>query len=256
MIRNINFGIKISSSQFNLLPSIYNQKLIDFVEIILSYDFKTTELLEINKLQIPYAIHLPTSKSGFDLGDSESLKTNQGLIEKINKFNEKFAMLNPICYIIHPESGNYDLSIKFLRKLNIKPLALENMPLRGIFGYNLIGYNPSTIKIFFDEIPDLEFCLDINHAIKSSISFEEDNLKMIKNFVEFKRPIIFHISGGNLNVEVDEHLHLNEGQYNIFEIKNYLFTLDFPVYLTFETPKNLQHGIRDDIKNMKIFKRA
>ncbi|MEE9379270.1 MAG: TIM barrel protein [Candidatus Lokiarchaeia archaeon] len=257
MIKNIRFGIKIATSNFDFLPDIYkNKNLIDFVEVIVLPDFKLGDINIIKRIKMPYAIHLPNSNYGIDLGDIKRNRKNIEFINNINQYRGVFKTLNPICYIIHPESGNIKLSIDNLKKFKIKPLAIENMPIKGIHGEALLGYSPRTLTEYFEKIKDLEFCFDINHAIKTAISLKVDYIDFIKKFLTYKKPRIFHISGGNLDIEIDEHLSLEKGQYNIVEIKKFLLQYDSNVNLTFETPRNYKTKIKDDLKNMKFFLKA
>ncbi|MHA1284343.1 MAG: TIM barrel protein [Promethearchaeota archaeon] len=254
MINNIFFGIKISNHQFNLISSIYKKRdIIDFIEIILKSDFNRKDLAFIKDLKIPYAIHLANSNDGIDFGNNIKEKNNTVYIEKINNNIDIFGEMKPICYIIHPESGDLNYSIDNIMKLKIRPLAIENMPVKGIHGEIMLGYDPPSLSRYFNIIKDLQFCFDINHAIKSSISLKIDSYKFIKNFLKFKSPIIFHIAGGDMNDEVDKHLNLNEGQYDISKIKKILFNFKKKVYLTFETPKKIKNHIKEDLKNMEFF---
>ena len=257
MIKNIKIGIKISTDNINLLSEIYaNQGIIDFIEVILNPKFELQDIYVIKQLKLPYAIHLTNSNNGIDFGDYKRNDENKEFINRINLYKKELNSLKPICYIIHPESGDLELSIMNIKKLKIKPLALENMPKIGISGENLLGYDLSSLNSYFNRINYLEFCFDINHAIKAAISMKKGYLSFIKEFLVFKKPIIFHISGGNLSIETDEHLSLEEGQYNLSEIKKILLNYDCNVNLTFETPRNYERKIDDDLKNMEIFQKT
>jgi len=254
MIKNIKFGIKIATINLDFLPDIYeNNKIIDYIEVIIPPEFKPEDIDVIKSLKMPYAVHLPNSNNGIDLGDIDKNEKNLEFIDKVNSYKEKFDELNSICYIIHPESGDVNLSIENLKRFRINPIAIENMPFKGISSGELIGYSPDTLKIYFERINDLEFCFDINHAIKAAISMKKDYIKFIEEFLAFKKPRIFHISGGNLNIEIDEHLSLAEGQYNIALIKKVLLNYGTIVNLTFETHRNYENKIKDDLKNMDLF---
>ena len=251
MKKNIKFGIKIATRNFDLIPEIYdNKKKIDFIEVILLPEFTSEDIEIIKNLEIPYALHLPNSNYGIDFGNLEHNTQNLDYIEKVNFFKGE---LSPFCYIIHPESGDIKLSIKNISLLKIKPIALENMPLKSLIEGNLLGYDINTLMPFFNYFKDLEFCLDINHAIKAAVSKKMDYIRFIKELLVFKSPLIFHISGGNLENVIDEHLPLFEGNYNLSEIKKILITLKSSVNLTFETPRNYEHQIEDDLRNMDFF---
>lgn len=251
MIKNIKIGIKIATKNLEFIPEIYtNHKLIDYIEIIIMPDFTSNDIYIIKDLKIPYAVHIPNINYGINFGDFNKNDNNIKYINKINQFKD---VLSPFCCIVHPESGDLDLSIANINKLKFKPIALENMTLKSLFGGTLLGYDPETLKLYFKRIKDLEFCLDINHAIKTAISKNIDYLEFIKKLLSFRKPIIFHISGGSLNKEVDEHLPLIESQYNLTEIKKILLNYGNIVNLTFETPRNYKNKIEDDLKNIKIF---
>ena len=257
MIQNINIGIKISTKNFNLLPEIYlNDDIIDFIEIILDPEFTTKDIRIIKSLELPYAIHFPNSNNGIDFGDLTKNRENIEFIDRINQYKNKLSDLKPICYIIHPESGDIELSIVNIQKLQMEPLALENMPRLGIHGEKMLGYDANSLNKYFKCIEQLKFCFDINHAIKAAISMKRDYLLFVKEFLEFKKPILFHISGGNLNIETDEHLALDEGQYNLSKIKKILLNYKHNVNLTFETPRNYEKKINDDLKYIEFFKKA
>ena len=254
MHKNINLGIKISIRNFNFLDEIYaNRDLIDFIEIILLPDFNEEDLNSIKNLKLPYVIHLPNSNNRIDFGNINWQNNNLRFIQKINQFENVIIKLKPICYIIHPESGDINLSISNIKQLNLKPLAIENMPLKSLLGGDLLGYDVKNLRNYFKCINELEFCFDINHAIKAAISLNVDYLNFIKKFLTFKKPIIFHISGGNLNIETDEHLSLDKSKYPLSKIKKILFKFGSVVNLTFETPRNYKKYIEDDLKNIRFF---
>ena len=248
MKKNIKFGIKIALHNFNLLNEIYNNRdVIDYIEVILPSELTIKDIKNIKDLKMAYALHLPTSKDDFNLGDIKRKKKTLEIINNINQFEEELRELNPISYIVHPASGDNNLIISNLKKLKISPIALENMPFKGIYGYDLVGYDVSSLKPFFNEIPDLELCFDINHAIKAALTLKRDYSKMIKEILSFRNPIIFHISDGSLEREIDEHLSLCKGEYDLREIKKILAEFDSKIYLTFETPRNYDLGIEDVI---------
>jgi hypothetical protein len=251
MIKNIKLGIKIATRNFDFIPDIYsNKNIIDFIEIILMPEFTLEDIEIIENLEMPYALHLPNLFNKIDFGDISTNDKNLEYIKKVNLFHNQLA---PICVIIHPETGDIDLSIENIKKLMIKPLAIENMPLKSLVKASLLGYDIASLKRYFEEIPDLEFCLDLNHAIKAALSKKLDYMSFIKEFLNFKDPILFHISGGGIEKEVDEHLSLDNAEYNLLEIKKLLFDFKKPVNLTFETPRDYEKGIEDDLKNMEFF---
>ena len=76
---------------------------------------------------------------------------------------------------------------------------------------------------------------------------------MLKELINLKEPILFHIAGGNFNTKVDEHLHLDTAEYDIYKIKQFLLDYAKSIKLTFETPRNYKKKIEDDLRNMRYF---
>ncbi len=254
MIENIKIGIKIHLNEIGLFQQIReHQDIIDFVEILLPFDFKSKDLSVIKSLQIPYNIHLPHFTKGIDFGNKKQTKFNQEFIERVRTHEDLLQALSPSCYIVHPESGDLQLSISNLKQLIIAPLALENMPYRSLAGGTCLAYHPESILPFFEQVTGLEFCLDLNHAVKTAISKSYDSLELIENFLEIKKPIHFHLSDGNLTNELDEHLPLGKGQYNLSGIKNILLNIGSEVSLTFETPRKNKVSVQEDLVNMNYF---
>jgi deoxyribonuclease-4 len=248
---NIQIGVKIATRNLDFIPEIYaNQDLIDFIEIILLPEFIPNDVKIIQNLKIPYVIHIPAGVYDLDFGNSEKQPNN---IKFIKKLNQAVPKLNPLCFIVHPESGDIDLSITNLKKLRCAPLALENMPKASHLGGELLGFDPPGLQEFFTRMPTLAFCFDLNHAIKAAISQELDPLLFIQEFLAFKQPLLFHIAGGTLSTAIDEHLSLDDGDYPLPALKTLLSQLPYPVPLTFETPKLPDHTIENDLRNMQFF---
>lgn len=254
MIGNINLGIKIKTNEFYLLPEIFaNKNIIDFIEVLFSHDFTIDDLNVIKSFKLPYSIHFPHRTEKIDFGSAHQASHNQKFIERINSHKKMFDQLNPLCYIVHPESGDAQLSISNIKKLLVKPLAVENMPYKFNDGGYRLAQDPDSIKPYFDNIPDLKFCLDLNHAVKTAICMSLDYIELIKKFIKFKTPILFHIADGNLSSEFDEHLSIGEGDYDIHRIKKILLEMKEIGYLTFETPRINKDNIEDDLRNIKTF---
>ena len=114
-MKKINLGIKISIQNFNFISQIYeNKEKIDYIEILLIPDFNSIDIDIIKDLEIPYAIHLSNSNYGIDMGNIKNQESTLNYLEKLNQNSEKLNELNPICYIIHPESGDINYSISNL----------------------------------------------------------------------------------------------------------------------------------------------
>lgn len=252
MYKNINLGLKIANTDFGLIPEIYSHlNLIDYLEVILLPEFEAQDIKVIGELKLPYVIHLAHSGHGIDFGDESKSEAN---LRYINKINRLAKSLKPICWNLHPESGSVKLAISNIKKLEIENIALENMPELSLHGGTLLGSTPGKIRVFFKRLPNLKFCFDFGHAIKTALLKQVGYLDFIRKFIKFKRPSVFHLSDGSLEQQVDEHLPLGEGNYDLSQIKQILLNFQGKINLTFETPREIEKGIEDDLESINFFK--
>ena len=124
------------------------------------------------------------------------------------------------------------------------------MPKKALDGKVCLGYTKEEI-IEFTRIGNFDFCLDFTHAIKSAISQNKDYKTIIKDFASLK-PKLFHLCDGTLKTEIDEHLNLGEGEFDLKFIKNIIQESKCKK-VTFEVPK--LNKLDNDIKNINYFRK-
>tara|TARA_Y100000034_G_C6909557_1_gene423540 strand:- start:10329 stop:11069 length:741 start_codon:yes stop_codon:yes gene_type:complete len=243
-MKGIKHGIKLWSTNTNLyneVISAYKSEDFDYLELFYIPD-KEEEIQKLIDDNVPIIIHaqLQDERVSFEKGVEIFRKTNIFS----NKVNSKYI-------ILHPWLKKKEEFIKFLdiNKENNK-LTIENVPKASIHegSGDLLGYKVEDIKEFL-EIGSFNFCLDINHAIKSATSQGIDYKEYLKKFLELK-PKIIHLGGGFKEKEEDEHLNLDEGNYDIRFIKE-LIKKSSAEYLTFEVP--FKEGIQNNLKNINYF---
>jgi endonuclease IV len=242
------YGIKLYSTNHELYSNfieLYHKKRVDFLEL-LYMPGKEEEVNQLIKNDIPIIIHAPTLSQGVAFA-SDNFNKNRKIIEKISNFADR---VNAESIIIHPDVGNKDNFINFLKMNKDRKIMIENMPKKALNNNVCLGYTKKEINEFVN-IGNFELCLDFTHAIKSAISQNLDYKIEIKDFASLK-PKLFHLCDATLKTEVDEHLNLGEGEFDLRFIKNIIQESDCKK-ITFEVPK--LNGLDNDIKNIEYFKK-
>lgn len=250
----LKYGIKlwtINKNRFEEAVDLFNKKQIDFIELyIVPYSFEQKEL-EIFKKNITI-IHSPHHKHNFDVFNLD--KEKRAIFK--NQIIKTADFLNSKNIVLHAGIGrSVKLLEKNLKSIYDKRIIIENMPKVGLNNDICFGYSIEQLK-FFKKSFDLSICFDIGHAIKSAISQKIDYKEYLRDAINELKPWYFHICGGNLNNEKDEHLNLWEGGFDLKWIKNLLLktVLKKNAYLVFEVPKN-KNNLKNDIKNIAYFKK-
>jgi sugar phosphate isomerase/epimerase len=173
-------------------------------------------------------------------------------IEKCIKFIEILADQGIILFVKHlyspniPTEENFDLKIKDLKYLTEtaknknKTFVLENTE----------EYAP-TLQRVFDEIPDINFCLDIGHA---NISAKENrSIKLINHFG--KRLKHIHVSDnlGGDSEGADLHLPIGEGNINFKPIFEKLKEINYSGNITLELYKPDLESVQMSLRKLRGF---
>lgn len=246
--KKIKKGIKLWTTDtylFSKAKELFNKGYIEFVEIYIVPGTFDISIKKIKNLDMPIILHMPHSRHNFNPGDRSLLVSNINIFNEVKKFAKELGQPQ---IIIHPESGNIKDSLGFISRINYNDLLIENMPKEGMNGEKCIGYLPEEIKLYLDK--GCGFCLDLGHAYKAAISLHKDPKKFIKEFLKLK-PSIFHLSDGNIDKELDEHLNLGEGDFDLSFLKNCIQKSESRM-VTLETPRI--DGLKNDIKNINFFK--
>lgn len=250
MIPKIKIGLKIWSNNqrpFSQIKNLFMKEIIDYLEIYLVPGTASSVLPELKRLAMPLVLHAPHSTHYFNPSDQSLLRSNLNIFAEIKKFASE---LNFPPIIIHPEQGDIQQSLLCLDQFDYPRILIENMPKKGINQEKMIGYAPQEIKLFLRK--GYGFCLDISHALKAAHSLKKEPEKFIKEFLELK-PRIFHLCGGHLNKEEDEHLNLWEGNFPLKFLKECIKNNENRM-VTLETPKKDLSSLREDRQNIRYFK--
>jgi len=243
----MNFGLKLWSTNHDTLPQAEQLIKYDVFQYIELTPIPGTEVTSFLSYDLPYTIHMTTERHGVNIANKEirdfNLKTIQKCIEWADELKARYS-------VIHPGFGTFKDAIEFLSHIDDKRILVENMPKIGIYDEKMIGYSPEEIEKLMDNRFGL--CLDLNHAIKAALSLECDYKEFIQEFMKFK-PVVFHISDGNLSHGKDEHLSIGEGGYN-FDFLIQCLSYMPSKYITLETPRNNLMSFEEDLTNLKKIK--
>jgi deoxyribonuclease-4 len=241
------FGLKLPSSSFSLLESIeklIEDKIFNYVELIIKPPFLDTDPF-IN-YDIPYIIHIPNENFGVNIADKTKLKYSLKMIDYAIKFADEF---NSKYVILHPGYGSEKTAMNVLSKLEDKRLLLENMPVVGIRGEKCLGFNAQSMLHL--NVRNFGICLDFGHAVKASISLKKNYKEIISDFLEFN-PRVFHIADGDLKSEMDNHMKISQGEFDLKYFKRCIEKKNSK-FVTLETPK-ADMSLKEDLENLKKLK--
>jgi hypothetical protein len=156
--------------------------------------------------------------------------------------------------IVHPgKAKNFKNFQDNLKKIDDQRILIENMAGLDIYGDLTFGYKFDDLKKIKE---NKEICFDFEKAIKSACYQEIDYKEFIVDCLKELKPNYFHISGGDFKSVKDEHLNLQEANFDLKWIKDKLNKLsqEKDIFLVFEVPKN-ESDLMNDVENMKFYKK-
>ncbi len=253
--KRVRLGLKIWSinqESFTKLAEFLSDGLIDYVELYIvpgTFDGVKLEILK----DVPVIFHAPNYNHGFSITNKDM--TYHESIKTIRRFTEFFGK-NKI--IFHP---GYVLDKKrdTVQSLvmNIKGLMpeldiiLENVPAVGYENnIPLVISRPEEYREVLDKT-GCRFCLDIGHAIAASNTHGRKMMGFVRDFLGLG-PYMFHLSDSRKDKEVDEHLHLGDGD---LPLRDLVRQIPEGAYLSLETPKTDFLNLSEDLENLKKLRR-
>lgn len=255
----MKIGLKLWSNNKNYIRSaeeLYADKVFDYIELYAVKETFSEYAALWKKLEIPYIIHAAHYHHGMNLAVPEKEEANKRL------FNEAAAyadLLKAPHIIVHPGVlGSHDEVSRQVKGLSDKRILIENKPYIALNREICAGHSPEQVKEILCA-SKAGFCLDINHAYNYACNAKKGYLDVIHSFMELS-PIVAHLSGIDVNSEVDVHLHLRDSGFPLGDVLGSLFSEGSIEYLTIETPKDTGDDLDDfleDISDLgKLAKKA
>ncbi len=248
-------GLKIWSinqESFTKLAQFCRKRLIDYVELYIvpgSFDEKKLSALR----GIPIIFHGPTYNQNFSITNKDRVFSES--IDSIRKFasffDEKRIIFHP-GYVMDKKRDNIQGLIENLGELMQEfEIILENAPALGYKdNIRLVISRPED----YDEVikkTGCRFCLDFGHAVAASNTHRIDMMEFVRQFQKLA-PYMYHLSDSRKEKEVDEHLHLGEGD---LPLKELVGLIPEGAYLSLETPKTDFLNLSEDLENLKKLRR-
>lgn len=245
----MQIGLKLWSTNtdfyYKEAKKLYNQGYFDYIELYVVPDTLDT-LKKWKKLDTPVILHAPHFKHKINLSDPNQFQYNQLVFTQVELFRQE---LNAEYTIIHAGmNGTVGETIRQLQIIKPKNFLIENKPAIPplIPEYKCVGSTINEIQNILNEL-DCGFCLDIGHALCTANSL---GIEPYTYLVDFQRlsPLMYHLSDGDIQSPLDQHLHFGEGNYDIEKI----FSIINPhANVSIETKKNTKENLDDFIEDIK-----
>ena len=97
--------------------------------------------------------------------------------------------------------------------------------------------------------------MDIGHAICTANSLGKDPYEFVREFNKLK-PLMYHISDGQIDSDLDMHLHFGDGNYDFDKIFS---IIDKSKFISIETSKDSKTDLNDfeiDMDFIHAFQKA
>lgn len=186
-----------------------------------------------------FVVHAAHFMAGMNLADPAGRPRNRELAEEALRFADALGAAK---VIFHPGVNGRDeeaaaqlAGIKDARKL------VENKPYAGLKpGLVCNGHSPEGIKLIMSG-SGAGFCLDVGHALAAAVSLRRERGAWLGEFLALG-PAMFHLADGRSDSEMDGHLHLGEGDYDLASVLR-----RFPpgAMVTLETNKKFKDRLDD-----------
>lgn len=239
-------GLKLWSTNYDLIDEavhLIDKKVFDYIELLVIPGTPISPFI----IDVPFIIHIPHQAHGVNIGEMDKKEYN---LRKINECLEWADRLEAEYLILHAGYGSMKYAKELLNNITDSRILIENMPKVGINGESMIGYTSFQIKELIDN--NMGFCLDFGHAVKAAFSVKMNYKDYIKEFLKLK-PEVFHISDGMLSSDRDEHLNIDEGEYDIEYMYRRIIECN-KSRVTLETPRHNISSLHEDILNAKLLK--
>lgn len=217
----IRLGVKVWSTNLSLIGEsrrIYDAGGLDYVEVFCVPGSAEDTAARWAESQLPCIVHAPHSLAGLNFSNPEQETHNKVLALESLRMAD---ILHADTVIFHPGTGGKpEETVRQMRLLLDSRMILENKPYRGLDGSYCIGSSPREIADMTNSL-GIGFCLDFGHAIAAANSHKESLSVFISRFLDLS-PVMYHLTDGELNSELDHHERYGEGSFPIAELLNFV----------------------------------
>ncbi|MCK5845265.1 MAG: TIM barrel protein, partial [Victivallales bacterium] len=218
----MRIGLKLWSLDVELIDKaaeLAKNGVFDFLELYVAMgSFETLD--EWRRWNGATVLHAAHSHGGLNMALPNVLDAERRYFDELDAF--RIAM-NSKNVVFHPgvNGRKEDATANFAEVRTMFPelgaaALLENKPLLGLNGEICVGASPEDVGWIVGQA-EIGVCLDFGHAIAAANSLRLDWRVMIEKFLALN-PVLFHLSDGYRDAEMDSHLNLSAGDYPIAEI--------------------------------------
>ncbi len=240
---SFNLGLKLWSTNtdyyFEEAKRLYHDKVFDYIELyVVPGTLENTG--KWKSLDIPFSLHAPHFMHDVNLADPLKFEYNVRIFQEVEEYRKE---LSAKYTVIH---GGMEGTIEeTLRQMNIiAPVnaLIENKPYKAPLRpeFSCRGAVLEEIQFILSNTA-CGFCLDIGHAICTANSLSLSPYEYLEQF-ELLQPTAYHLSGGQIDSEIDQHLHLYDGDYDYAKILN---IIDSHKHIAIETKKDNPSHLED-----------
>lgn len=230
---------------------LYKDGWFDYIELFVVPG--TTDTINKWKIlrsdfDIPFALHAPHSMVGVNLADKSLETSNAKAYEEVAMFADA---LSPKFTVVHAGiNGTIEETIRQLNVIRPKNILIENKPYKTIYGEPICrGSSIEEIKKVLEGY-NCGFCLDIGHAICTANANSIEPYGFVEEFQQFL-PSCYHISDNDIHGDIDKHLHIGQGNY---DVKRIFCIIDTANDIAIETIKDSGNNLNDftnDVQNIR-----
>lgn len=254
------FGFKVYSSNLYDAPELikdcakFASSVSDaFIELMVVPSTTMDDLQKIKEQvgNLEVRIHAPHDSMGFDPGNRDLEKQNQGLVALSQKAADFF---NAETIVVHAGCGHgkqhIDETIRQFKLFNDSRILVENLPYLDYGTMPMHGSTAEEISYIMQE-SGCGFCFDFSHAICAALTLNMDIDVQLKNFFDLK-PTVYHLCDGDTKQSNDLHMHFKTGNFPLSHFLND-FT-DKDAYITIETSMGIEQDATPRIQDYLYLK--
>jgi deoxyribonuclease-4 len=250
----IRTGLKLWSDNSNYLEAalaLFREKLFDYIELYCVPGTFGGYVSMWKATKIPFIIHTAHSSHGFNLADMSLLEKNLEIFEESRRFADELEAPH---IIVHPGIlGSRSSVLRQMGMLGDERVLVENKPYLAMNREDVCaGSSPAEIKEYM-RLSGGGACLDINHAYNAAKHGGMAFSQVIRDFLALG-PSVIHICGVGSRYDVDEHIHLWEGDVALDRIF-LLEGMEKIEYWTLETPKDSPNDLDDFLRDREYLER-
>jgi sugar phosphate isomerase/epimerase len=246
----VKIGLKLYSTDTGLIAdagSVYG-RYFDYIELYIVPGTYSSSIKKWKSTPFPYVIHAPHSFHGVNLARQDFREANRVRINEARRFADDLRAGTIIVHGGH--SGSFRETLDQLLSLNDERFALENKPVRGLYGETCVGSSTAELALALEMGAVKETVLDFVHAGCAALSYGREPMALVKDFLAFN-PRVFHLSDGDPLSEKDTHYNFGKGN---LDIPGFAAVIPEEGLVTIEAPRDPERGLESFIEDSKYLK--